>query len=396
MTSVAVVSTGSELTRGLTVNSNAAFVSKLLTESGFDVPLHVTIPDDSIAICKFTEMALREADAAIFTGGLGPTLDDLTRDIAKILGLRKLKLDRDSYARIEKRYRSRHLKMNEFSALPAYLPEGAIVIRNVHGTAPGFIMRIRGKPLICLPGVPVEMREMFQAVVLPWLQKNFKVRWSGRAQFVKFCGVPESTVDAAVRSLVNEFSITVAGPLVTCRFEGISRRNLKEIVKMFRHNVFAMENTSIDEAAGAALLKSRRTLAIAESLTGGLVADRLVGTAGISEVLLGSFVAYTDAAKEKMLGIPRSVIKEFSAVSDQVAMMMAIQARERLGADIGISTTGFAGPTGKKVGSVLFGVSSAAGNSVHFKQFAGDRRTIRTAASSYALWLLMNAISDSD
>jgi nicotinamide-nucleotide amidase len=402
----AILSTGDELTSGLTVDTNSNFIADRLSEAGIDVVAVITVGDDPERIRWAFEQALERADLVLSTGGLGPTADDLTTEtLAATLG-RGLRFDPQVAERIRAMFRSIGREMPENNLRQANFPEGAEVIPNPLGTAPGYRIetewRGRRRWVVVLPGVPREMKPMFEERVLPWIRSLDRSGLVCRSHVFQTFGASESALDAMVAGSISpqeaRLSFRAAFPQISVRItvrdrpEALEQR-LAPLVERVRSRignfVFGEGSSTMEGVVLEELRRRSASLAVAESCTGGLLAQRLTSVPGSSDVFRGGFVAYSPQAKQSMLGVAAETLERFGAVSEPVAREMAVGARERLGADVAVAVTGVAGPGGgtpqTPVGTVVFALAAAQTLVSRRYSLWGDREWVRLLASQIGL-----------
>jgi nicotinamide-nucleotide amidase len=403
-----IVGVGTELLLGQIVNTNAAWIGQRLADVGWDCLRHTTVGDNEARIAEVLREALGRADGVIVTGGLGPTQDDVTREaVAAVAGVplvRRPVLEdwlRERFARMGTR-------MAEMNLRQADVPEGARYIDNPRGSAPGLIVEVGGKPLYAVPGVPREMQGMLERVVLPDLAAR---AGEGRAivsRVLRTAGVGESRLaerltplwEAAGGGQVTLAYLASAGEVrVRLTAVGATREEaLAEIAPVeakireeLGEIVYGVDDETLEAAVGRLLGERNGTLATAESLTGGLLGGRVTAVAGSSAYYLGGVVAYATEAKAALLGVDRDLLATQGPVSEPAAAAMAEGARRAFGADLGLATTGVAGPTeqdGRPVGTLCLGVADAAGTATATMRAPGDRAQVRAWAATVALDLL--------
>jgi len=415
---VELVNTGSELMLGRVLNTHQQFLCRRLADLGHVVTRQVAIADTGSEIQAAVREALSRADLVITTGGLGPTSDDLTRElIAELLG-KKLVENKDVLAHIENFFAKRGRPRPAKTSVETFVPEGAIFFLNATGTAPGLAMKISNpkseirnpKWLIMLPGPPRELRPMFDAAVVPLLKREF-------ADEIFICrtilttGIGESRVqefvEADLQPLVKrglEIGYCARPGAVDVRLtasgagaEKIVRDGEAVVQKILGANIFGFDDDEIEQVVVQLLMECKKTLALAESCTGGNVAHRLTNVPGASEVFLGGVVSYSNAAKEKFLGVRAESLAAHGAVSEAVAREMAAGAREKFGSDFAMAITGIAGPGGgspdKPVGTVFIALASSTGVAVKKFLNAWDRATFKEVAATQALEWLRQTLS---
>ena len=360
-----LISVGTEILLGNIVNTNSAYLSEKCALLGLSVYYQDVVGDNEGRMRDVIRTALDRSDVVILTGGLGPTEDDITKEVtADLMGM---PLKEDSHSRklidkylkeYEKNNPQRRITKNNYKQ--AMVPEGAIVLDNHNGTAPGLILEKKGKTAILLPGPPNELKPMFEEYVVPYLQKNQPEIIV--SQMVKISGIGESQVAEEIQDLIESQTNPTIAPYaktgevhlrVTASAENekacrkLIKPVVKELKKRFGENVFATDESKTLEEAVIDLLKEKDLkLSLAESLTGGMIAQRIVNVSGASEVFGYGFVTYSNKAKHKCLGVKKRTLKEQGAVSAKCAREMAKGACKASGADISISVTGLAGPGG--------------------------------------------------
>jgi nicotinamide-nucleotide amidase len=413
MASVEIVTIGTEILLGHLVDTNSAHLARVLADHGVDVYAKHSVGDNADRLAAMLTDVLARADGAITTGGLGPTVDDLTKDaVARAVG-RKLVLHEPSLLAIEERFRSFGRTMTENNRRQAYLPEGCTVLDNPHGTAPGFVaLRADGRFVACMPGVPREMKPMLDERLVPWLVERFGLREAIYTKTLHTVGIGESDLDRRIEDLFRTLEnpkIAVLAHGFRCDVKVMAKADSRERAEAMIAPVAAELRTRIgsgyygdDETTLAGAIVGRLaerglTLATAESCTGGAVADALVAVAGASAVFRGAVVAYADDVKSSLLNVPERTLSATGAVSEETAVAMARGACERLGADVALATTGVAGPSGgtqeKPVGLVWFALAFGDGEiETRRLTFPGNRADIRERATVAALGLLWRRI----
>jgi len=396
------LSIGSELVAGLVLDAHAQRLARALGGRGVEVVRHETLDDDVEAIAAAFTAAAREADLVVATGGLGPTPDDLTRDgLALALGA-ALSASPQAVRMLEAWADARGWALSESNRRQAFLPQGAEALANPVGSAPCVLARLGGAQIFCLPGVPSEMHRMLDDHVLPRLHSGAEARVLC-VRTVRTFGLPESVIGerladvmapgrrprvaTAATAGVIDVHIHASGPA-----DEVGRlldADAAEVKRRLGPAVFGEGADGMEEAVASLLAGCGATLAVAESCTGGLIAARLVNVPGISNHLLEGVVAYSNAAKTRLLGVPAELVQRHGAVSEPVVRAMAEGVRAGAGADLGLALTGIAGPGGgsseKPVGTVWFALADEAGTRTAREVFPGDRGTVRLRAALYAL-----------
>lgn len=407
---VELVSVGTELLLGDIVNTNTAYLSKELAALGIGVFRQTTVGDNRERLLKTLESAFLENDTVIITGGLGPTDDDITKECAAEYFGREFYFHEYSWVKIlERLTRSGRNIITENNKKQAMIPEGAIVLENYCGTAPGIIIEENNKRIVLLPGPPREMRDMFEKSVKPYLEKFSNKQFISK--YVRFYGIGESLLETKIKDIMdNQTNPTLALYAKTGEVllritasgdnkeecEDLTRKQLDEIEKRVGEYIYLVGDedisstqTEMNTVVANLLIENNFTISIAESLTGGKISSMLVEKSGISEVLLEGIVCYSNKSKINTLGVREETLEKFGAVSEEVAKEMALGVAKRLGADFAVATTGIAGPnsdeTGKPVGLAYIGIYAQGDISVKECLFTGDRELIRYRTSVEAL-----------
>lgn len=400
---VQVISTGTELLRGRGVDTNLGFIAREFEKIGLEISHHSTCGDDFARLVDELKLAASRVDVCVMTGGLGPTEDDLTRPAVEEAFHRPLRFDPRLWSAIRARFRQFKVRMAAINRRQAFRPEGAVAIPNPNGTAPGFRLETDGFVLFVLPGPPREMRPMLLRSVVPFLARRVRKNWDlweGKA-----IGVPEGDVDVLVKRIVGSqatYGLTAGRGTVTIsiRAEGPARKKtLRTLSDRIRRALgIRFLDGSLEETVGRLLMKRGTTLAVAESCTGGLIAHRLTEVAGISKSLLEAVVAYSNESKVRRLGVPRELIDEVGAVSRPVAVAMAEGVARTSGAEIGLATTGIAGPSGgskaKPIGLVYTAVSYGKRSRLSERVFQGNRSEVKERAANHALNMVRRALME--
>jgi nicotinamide-nucleotide amidase len=409
-----IIAIGSELTSGQSLDTNSQWLSQQLSALGINVAFHTTLADvldDHLAAFR---NACERTDLVVMSGGLGPTQDDLTREALALVAGVPLVEDPDSLAAIAAMFARRNRVMSERNRVQALFPKGAEPLLNPVGTAPGIWMRIGGATIACLPGVPHEMKKMFQEQVVPRLRQNGWVSRVTVHRKINLFGKGESEIEAqamdlTARGRVPEVGITAHDSTISFRIsasgttEDEARRIIEPtaqlIYERFGSLLVGEGSDDVPEATVAQLAANNATLATAESCTGGVVAQMITAIAGVSSCYLGGAVSYANEAKTELLGVSAALIEVHGAVSPEVAAAMAEGVRERLGADLGLSATGVAGPAGgspeKPVGLVYLGLATSKGTQTRRLDIGSDqpRDIIQRRASKAALnWVRLTLL----
>ncbi|MDW7684609.1 MAG: competence/damage-inducible protein A [Bacillota bacterium] len=397
-----IIAVGTELLLGQISNTNARFLSEKLAETGIDVYWHTVVGDNAGRVKEALQRALTRAEIILFSGGLGPTMDDLTKEtVAQELGL-----PLEKHAAWEEHMAGLFAKMGrtmtDNNRKQALLPAGARLIENDHGTAPGIYLEHEGKVIVLMPGPPRELEPMFAEKVLPLL-----VRGEGRvivSRVLKVVGLGESAMEEKIADLmVSQTNPTIA-PLakysevhlrLTAGAASVPEANElldkteEKLLERLETAVFGRDSETMVDVVAKLLLEKKMTLATAESCTGGLLAHMLTNVSGSSGYFLQGLVTYSNRAKTDTLGVKPSVIRAYGAVSDEVARAMAENIRKLASSNLGIGITGIAGPVGgtddKPVGLVFIALATPEGITCRRFNFFGNRETIKERAMMTAL-----------
>lgn len=408
---------GSELLFGTFGNSNLMKICRELEAIGVEVAFATTVGDEEKAISLCISAAIDRTDAVIITGGLGPTHDDLTREALAAVTGRKLEFHPELEQELRRFFESRARPMNELNLIQAWLPAGATAIGNPIGTAPGICVEHNGVPVFALPGVPAEMEEMLRHHVLPALTS----RWEGNvmtSRILRAVGRGESDL-AGMISPVIQACAEAGEPAVTIlasrgevaihlrasgpdRAAGLAKIDPVDAAlrEALGNLIYGQDDATLQSVVSAMVHERGLTLAVVESFTGGALASRIVAVPGASTILKAGYVTYAIEAKVQEVGVPQKTLDEHGAVSEETARAMAEGARERSGADIGLSTTGEAGPNPgeEPVGTMFIGLAWESGSMARKFVAAGKREDIREWGSRAALdtlrrWMLEGVLA---
>lgn len=414
-----LVCVGTELLTGH-LNTDSAFIGQKLPDVGIRLDLETTVADKKNDIEKIFQEVLRRSDLIFVTGGLGPTFDDLTREVlAKVLK-KKLVFNKEVMETIAYRFAKRDIKMPKENDRQAYIIEGAKVIPNKSGTAPGMIIDLKVNPvksqkspvvIILLPGPPKEMQPMIRDIVLPYLKNKFE-RKIIKTHLIHVCGLTESEVDQKIKNIVETERRLEAGELTFALLahpsvidikitasgtdemviDGLIKKAAGEIKDCLKDDVFAENNQTLQTTVGYLLGKKRKTLSIAESCTGGLLGNVITSSPGSSLYFKGGVIAYSNQVKTDILKIPEEILDEHGAVSKEVALTMAQAIKGLYQTDFALGITGIAGPGGgtdnKPVGLVYIALVSKGNQVTKECKFIGSRQEIKFASVIAALDLL--------
>ncbi len=417
-----IICIGTELLLGHIINTNAAYISQGLASIGIDVYHQITVGDNPRRLIDAIKQAAYRSDIVITSGGLGPTVDDITMStLAAILG-RDLVLDKSVLKEVKSYFRSRHLKFPRESIRQAYIPEGVICVKNKIGSAPGLIADYEGTVIICLPGPPREIEPMFDEGIIPYLKKKLGATSVIRSRTINIAGQAESRIDGMVRDLLNLKPPTTVGiyakpgqvELKIMSKASSARQADRQIARIERKinarlkdSIFGYDNDTLESVVGDILRKSGKNIAIAESCTGGLISHRITNVSGSSDYFLMGMVAYSNTIKERVLCVSAKSLKTYGAVSGQVALEMAHGIRTLANSDIGLAITGIAGPAGgkrsKPVGLVYIALAQQNKDNLKTEnrkskttvkefRFCGSREHIKWQSSQAALELVRRSL----
>ena len=405
-----IIAVGSELLTPSRLDTNSLYLTRRLNERGIDIIRKTIVGDDRKRLADELRRARASADVVIMTGGLGPTLDDISREAATdALGL-ALVFHQEVIEAMEARFRRMKRRISENNRRQAYILEGAEILANANGTAPGQWLEDEAGILILLPGPPRELEPLFEERCLPRLHR-VESAYQFHTVSLRVAGLPESEVDQRIGPIYSSeprASTTIlASPgeiQIHIRGEGSTIEEAREIAENLSARVdaelgtsiFTRRNESMPEVLLACFRDKCLTLAVAESCTGGMVAEKITAVAGSSDYFLGGVVSYAESTKMEWLGVKNSTLKNYGAVSREVASEMADGVRRRAGASVGASTTGIAGPGGTTeetpAGTVFIAVADDDGVDVHGMNIGGERDRVRLWATTRVLDLLRRRV----
>jgi nicotinamide-nucleotide amidase len=409
MASVEIVTIGTEILLGHLLDTNSVHIARALADHGVDVYAKHSVGDNTDRLAVMLADALERADGVITTGGLGPTVDDLTKDAVATAVADTLVLHEPSIRALEERFVKFNRPMTENNRRQAILPSRAHVMPNPNGTAPGFIaLRADGKFVACMPGVPREMKPMLAYQLIPWLVHRFTLRSAIYTKTLHTIGIGESELDRRVedlfRALENpKIAMLAHGGRVDVKVmakaesQAAADAMIAPVAQQLRERIGSGYYGDDETTAGGAivdeLVRRGKTLGVAESVTGGAIADSIVESAGASRAFFGGIVAYDNTVKQSLLGVRAETLAQFGAVSEETAIEMVQGARTALNVDFALATTGVAGPDGgsaeKPVGLVWFALVDDAGVvTTQRSTFPGQRMDVRDRAAMTALSLI--------
>lgn len=392
MSKVTIITIGDEILSGHTLDTNSVYIGQRLAELGHSVRFRYTVGDSAQDIATILREALKsDTDIIITTGGLGPTKDDITKQtIADVLG-RRLIWRADIMGMVKEYFVRQAIEMPKINMSQGYIPEGATPLANPVGTAPGILIEESKKLIFILPGVPREMKSIFENEVVPLLKERLPSRPPITVTF-HTTGIPESRIQELIGD-IEDIAFLPHHIGVDLSVSRKTKKEIEEIRKFLKHRlgktIYGEDDDTLGVVVGRLLKDNHLTIGVAESLTGGLAMHRITNVSGSSEYFLGGVVAYANELKKEILGIKEETLKRYGAVSKETAVEMAMGIREATGADIGASTTGIAGPTGgtreKPIGLVYTAVYGENGARCEKNLFKGDRSMIKEMSAQKLL-----------
>lgn len=414
MVKVNIISVGDELLIGQVINSNASYLGELLTAEGFDVEKIVTIGDDRDQLIKQLNESVNSSDLVIITGGLGPTHDDITKNVLVDFTEDSLILNTEILENVRKFFEVRNIKMPEINIGQAEVPSKAKIIWNSKGTAPGLWLEKEECVIISLPGVPYEMKNMMEKYVIDMLRNKYKNKFTDfyLSKTILTTGIGESLLSEMlgnINELILDSKLAFLPSAYGVRLRiGVTASDLrlaeekintitKRILNIIEPYVYGFGNISLEEVVMNLFIKHKKTLSVAESCTGGLISNRITNVSGSSKYFLGSINSYSNQSKINILGVNSSTIEKFGAVSKETALEMAKNVRKLFKSDIAVSTTGIAGPLGgsteKPIGLTYIGYSDSEESFAEKFTFGSDREINKIRASQAALNILRKKLN---
>lgn len=389
-----LISVGTELLLGDIVNTNAQYLARRLAEMGIFVYYQTVVGDNPERLFNAYDIAFKRADLVITTGGLGPTKDDLTKEIGAKYFNKTMTVDAESLNKIEDFFHRTNRIMTENNRKQALFPEGSSILPNPNGTAPGCIINENGRILVMLPGPPREMVPMFEASVVPYLEQFQDCVLVSKV--LRVLGLGESLMEDSIKDIMDSQTNPTIAPyakegeaILRITARGRDRKEAEDMIapverkirERLGDNIYGTGDTGIDGVVARELIRRKLTIAVAESCTGGLLCSSLVRNPGVSAVLMEGAVTYSNDAKMRRLNVKKETLDKFGAVSSQTAAEMAEGIAKEAGTDIGLSTTGIAGPDGgtieKPVGLVYSGLYINGKTMVRKFNFSGSRQNIQ-------------------
>ena len=407
-----IIAVGSELLLGQIVNSNAQFLSKELAELGLNVYYHTVVGDNPARLESALKIAKERSNIIIFTGGLGPTKDDLTKEtISNTLG-KTLVFDQAALESIEAYFAQTKRTMSENNKKQALVIDGSTILKNDYGMAPGMALEVDQIIYMLLPGPPSEMRPMFQKYGKQFFLKHLGVQDKIVSRVLRYFGIGESQLETDIQDLIDGQTNPTIAPLasdgeVTLRLtakhidENTAQKLLDEAETKINARVgeffYGYNETTLIDELKAKLVNKKKTIAAAESLTGGMFSELITSLEGASQIFNGSIISYTNEVKVQTLHVREDTLKTYGAVSGECAKEMAEQVRKLLNSDLGISFTGAAGPEpheGQPVGTVFIGIASKDQTNVYALNLAGSRKGIRTRTVKFGCHYLVKLLNE--
>jgi nicotinamide-nucleotide amidase len=404
-----IIAVGSEMLTPQRVDTNSLYLTAELNNLGVEVVLKSVIGDDRDRLTDAIRRAVSRHEIVILSGGLGPTEDDLTRECVAAALDRKLVYHPEITEWLEQRFLAFQRKMAEVNKRQAYVVEGAEVLPNDRGTAPGQWVEESGAVVILLPGPPHELKAMFEKQCLPRLQR-FVPQQVIRTVFLRVTGMSESDLDTLISPVYKKYEnpattiLAAHGDLqvhLRCRCatcedaDALLSEVATPIELLLGDRIYSRNGEPLEVVVGEMLKAAGATVSVAESATGGMLGERITSVPGSSAYFAGGLITYTNRMKVELLGVPAEIVEQFGAVSKETAEAMADAARRRTGSTYALSVTGVAGPDteGAPVGTMYVGVADASGTQSYHRQFLGDRQRIRTFVCQMALDVLRRRIA---
>ena len=405
-----IITVGTEILLGDIVNTNSQFLANELASLGLEVYYQGTVGDNESRLLSTLEESLKRSDIVITTGGLGPTKDDITKEMAAKCFEQELVLHDDIWENIKSYFEKLGINPTENNKKQAYFPKDCIILDNPNGTAPGAVLKKDNKMIILLPGPPKEMMPMFNNEAKPYLQSLTDFKLISRT--LRFIGIGESSLEEKLIDLIDNQSNPTIAPYakdgeVTIRITAKSKceKAANKLIDNVENEIkyragkylYGYDETTLEETVAKLLVKNNMTIAVSESCTGGMVSSKLIDYPGISQSFIEGCVTYSNEAKMNRLGVKKETLDKYGAVSEETAVEMAKGISKNLNTDIGLSTTGIAGPGGgtdeKPVGLVYIGIYINGKVKVKKCNFTGSREKIRNRANNEALNLLRLELS---
>jgi nicotinamide-nucleotide amidase len=405
MRNVYIITIGDEILSGRTQDKNSYFLAQRLNDVGITPFRIITIGDCRAVIEQTIKDAIEQSDLIFIGGGLGPTPDDNTIiSVANVLD-KKLILDDSILKKVENHFSKQNRIIPELAAKQALIPQGAIVLDNPVGQAPGLILKTGKKTLVLLPGVCLEMQQIFETGVIPYLHDNYLLK-QDTSLILRTTNISEMAIVSKIGVVLKKYKYIQVAYLPSVQGVDIKISQIKDnkilhsiskdIKSLLKDFIYGYGNETIEDVVGNLCRKKQLTLSVAESCTGGLVADKITNVAGSSEYFIGGAIVYSNKLKKMLVNVKEETLKKYGAVSKETVMEMAVGIRERFSTDLGISVSGIAGPTGatkdKPVGLVYLGIATKKLTKYEQYIFTGNRRMIKEKSATAVLDLLRRTV----
>lgn len=402
---ICILSIGSELLEGSVVDTNSAFIGSELAHYGVSPDMIRMVKDNRQEIVSLFIELSKEFDIILTTGGLGPTFDDITAECLAISCQSELILNERAYNHMKEMLERSGVILRKEHEHQVMLPKDCLLFNNVKGTALGFSMHLNKADIICMPGVPAEMKAMFSDEVIPYLREKYDFK-EITYKDMHFLSVPESEVDAVIRSIEissdTQCIINAGSGKVVVKLRGYNNPEIKKVsdkLKSVFKESYLGDNYTDEAKLIIDILKSQnKTISFAESCTGGLLSEYITNVSGASEVFMGSVVSYDNSVKHNVLNVPDDILMNYGAVSEECAAFMASGVKKLMKTNYAVSITGIAGPNGgseeKPVGLVYIGVAKEEEIKVYKNIFNGDRQQVRTKSAKKAMLYLLNLLKE--
>jgi nicotinamide-nucleotide amidase len=401
-----IITIGDEIIHGEILDSNSAFLGDRLSGLGIEVAFKTSVGDDLKRIIEAIKLSLERVDLVIATGGLGPTNDDLSKKGIVKAFKRNLVFHEDILKKVEEGFKKRGIEMPKINQNQALLPQGAKALLNQYGSAPGIFIQEGKKLFFALPGVPLEMKTIFENEILPFLKSKSTKKFTFQ-RVLRTTGIVESAIYEKIEPILKLKSPVKIGFLpgfsgvdlklrITSESEELAHKNILDIEQRLREilneYIYGIDQETLEEVLGKLLQNKKKTISLAESCTGGLIGTKLTNISGSSDYFTSGVITYSNEAKIELLKIPKEIIEKYGAVSEQVAILMAEGVKKISNTDYGLSATGIAGPAGgteeKPVGLVYVGFAHENDSFAQKFIFGGDRQAIRERTAQAALNLV--------
>ena len=393
---IGLITIGAELLNGARVNTNASWIGREVISMGGVIDWHMTVNDEKNTILNALDKVPNSIDVVLCTGGLGPTHDDITSSVLYDYFGARPEFDERYWKLLAEKFGARGQDIPDINRNQAMKPDIGEVISNPIGSARGLHLSNKSYHLFAMPGVPAEMKSMMTDTILPWIKSRSKSKI--HVIVMRTTGIMESVLYEKIQEIIDDYPVVSVAFLP--RFTGVDirltssdkntlNRLVDQISPIIQKYHFGGEGVELEDVVGRLLIKNRKTIATAESCTGGLIGDRLTNISGSSLYYKGGIVAYSNSVKEKTIGVKKEILDSAGSVSEETALEMARGIRNKLNADIGLSTTGIAGPKGgtkeKPVGLVYVAITYDRGEKVYRFTFTPDRKTNKLMTSQAAL-----------